>query len=396
MSFNLQLGKQNFALGLCVVFLISLTLSLLQRAAREKTTLRQLGKCQELNCLFELRDFSQSARFNRTASDDLSGSAQFNRTASDDLSGSAQFSRTASDEEQLRVIQTWNFKKEDKKILEHLLLTQTCHWEPNAAVLAQYRAELGQCCNASFQLVLTKENTPLGSNISFDGHKDKKMLRSPFPDSQYGHCAVVGNSGILRNSQCGQEIDQADLVVRFNLPPMNFSEDVGTKASLVTLNPSILHAKFQKLEDRRKPFADALRPYRDALFLIPAFSFIGNHDVSYRALYTMEDFGLAQQAVFLNPNYLAHMGNYWRTKGLRPYRLSSGFMFVNVALELCKHITLYGFWPFQHDLANQRILHHYYDNTLPKRGVHAMPSEFSQYLRMYSQGVLRLRLGKCQ
>ncbi|XP_061445828.1 alpha-2,8-sialyltransferase 8F-like [Rhineura floridana] len=338
MSFNLQLGKQNFALGLCVVFLISLTLSLLQRAAREKTTLQQLGKCRE----FQLWDFSQSAQFNRTA----------------------------SDEEQLRVIQTWNFKKEDKKILEHLLLTQTCHWEPNAAVLAQYRAELGQCCNASFQLVLTKENTPLGSNISFDGHKDKKMLvnaelvdllpeRSPFPDSQYGHCAMVGNGGILRNSQCGQEIDQADLVVRFNLPPMNFSEDVGTKASLVTLNPSILHAKFQKLEDRRKPFADALRPYRDALFLIPAFSFIGNHDVSYRALYTMEDFGLAQQAVFLNPNYLAHMGNYWRTKGLRPYRLSSGFMFVNVALELCKHITLYGFWPFQHDLANQRILHHY-------------------------------------
>ncbi|CAI5791216.1 alpha-2,8-sialyltransferase 8F-like isoform X1 [Podarcis lilfordi] len=378
MSFNLRLRKQNLALTVCVVFLVSLTLSLLQRATREKTTLGQLSKCRELNRLFEVREFSQSA----------------------------QFSKTASDEKRVRVVNTWKLPQKDKGILEHVLLTQECPWEPNPAAMAQYRAELGQCCNASFSIVLTKENTPLGSSITFDGMKGKafpasaKLVdllpeRSPFPDSQYSHCAVVGNGGILRNSSCGQEIDRADLVIRFNLPPMNFSEDVGTKSDLVTLNPSILNENFQRLSDRRKPFADSLRLYGGAFFLIPAFSFVGHTDVSYRALYTMEDFGLSQRALFLNPHYLAPLGSYWKSRGLGPKRLSSGFMFTSMALELCERITLYGFWPFQHDLENQPILHHYYDNRLPKQGVHEMPSEFSRYLDMYAQGVLRLRLGKC-
>uniref|UniRef100_A0A8D2IN65 ST8 alpha-N-acetyl-neuraminide alpha-2,8-sialyltransferase 6 n=1 Tax=Varanus komodoensis TaxID=61221 RepID=A0A8D2IN65_VARKO len=251
------------------------------------------------------------------------------------------------------------------------------------------RAELRRCCNASSSLVLTKENAPLGSSIIFDGNKNRKLSvdavlfdllpkRLPFSDTHYGHCAVVGNGGILRNSHCGHEIDQADLVVRFNMAPMNFSEDVGTKTSLITINPSIL--QFKNLQARRKPFADALRPYRDALFLIPAFSFVGHSTLSYRALYTMEDFGWPQQMFFLNPHYLATLSNHWKEKGFHPQRLSSGFMFVNVALEFCERITLYGFWPFAHDLDDQPIPHHYYDNMLPKAGIHAMPSEFSHYL----------------
>uniref|UniRef100_A0A8D2INT2 Alpha-2,8-sialyltransferase 8F-like n=1 Tax=Varanus komodoensis TaxID=61221 RepID=A0A8D2INT2_VARKO len=281
-----------------------------------------------------------------------------------------------------------NIQTEDKRILEHLLLLQECPWEPDVTAVAQYR----RCCNASSSLVLTKENAPLGSSIIFDGNKNRKLSvdavlfdllpkRLPFSDTHYGHCAVVGNGGILRNSHCGHEIDQADLVVRFNMAPMNFSEDVGTKTSLITINPSIL--QFKNLQARRKPFADALRPYRDALFLIPAFSFVGHSTLSYRALYTMEDFGWPQQMFFLNPHYLATLSNHWKEKGFHPQRLSSGFMFVNVALEFCERITLYGFWPFAHDLDDQPIPHHYYDNMLPKAGIHAMPSEFSHYLSMY-------------
>nr|XP_056720070.1 alpha-N-acetylneuraminide alpha-2,8-sialyltransferase-like [Euleptes europaea] len=354
MYLDLRLGKRNFGLGISAIFLVSLTLSLLQRTKR--------------SVLLHL---------------------------------------TARDEKMLRAVEKSPVQAKDRKILEHLLLTQGCPWQPNATVLAQYRTKLGRCCNASFWMAVTKENTPVGSDILLDGEKGNKLpvkdelmdllpKRSPISSILYDQCAVVGNGGILRNSSCGQEIDQADLIVRFNLPPMDWPEDVGTKTSLVTINPSILQTKFKKLQAHRKPFADALRPFRSTLIFIPAFSFVGHSDVSYRALYTMEDFGMGQHAYFMNPRYLDALGIYWKDHGFHPRRLSSGFMLVNMALEFCKRITLYGFWPFPHDLANRTIPHHYYDNTWPKPGIHAMSSEFSLYLKMYAQGVLRLRVGKCQ
>ncbi|XP_042328970.1 alpha-2,8-sialyltransferase 8F-like isoform X2 [Sceloporus undulatus] len=326
-AFEVRLRKQNFMVGICAIFLVSFTLSLLQTAKRKEAKVEEQARCWELNLLLQ------------------------------------------------------------KKIVSGM-------------------AQLGQCCNASFWLVVTKENTPLGSYITLDGAKNKKLRvetelldmlpeRSPFLDTSYRDCAVVGNGGILLNSSCGHEIDRADFVIRFNLAPMNFSEDVGTKTSLLTINPSIIETKFQYLLARRKPFADALYPYRDAFFLLPSFSFVGHSTLGYRALYTMEDFGLVQQALFLNPQYLRNLSNFWRT-GLQAHRLSSGFMLVSMALEFCERITLYGFWPFSHDLDNKPIPHHYYDNRKPRPGIHAMPTEFSHYLSMYSQGVLRLRLGKCQ
>ncbi|KAJ7313064.1 hypothetical protein JRQ81_004330 [Phrynocephalus forsythii] len=322
------------------------------------------------------------------------------------LSDSSHFHMTASDKVQALQIESWKLPTKDKRILENLLLSQGCHWEPDAMVMAKYREELRQCCNASFWLVATKENSPLGSHILLDGDKGKKLPvkenlwdllpeRSPFSEAQYKYCAVVGNGGILRDSHCGEEIDRADLIVRFNLPPMNYSEDVGTKTHLVTVNPSILQNKFNQLLARRKPFADALRPYGDALFLIPSLSFMGHSDVGYRAIYTMEDFGLMQQAFFMNPRYLDSLSNYWKKRTFRPRRLSSGFMLVNMALEFCQRVTLYGFWPFPCDLERRAIPHHYYDDTWPKPGVHAMPEEFSNYLDMYARGVLQLRLGNC-
>ncbi|XP_053121156.1 alpha-2,8-sialyltransferase 8F-like isoform X2 [Hemicordylus capensis] len=361
---NIRLRKSHLLLWVSVCFLASLMLSLLQRTNRAQAALQALAKCQELQRFLQTKNA---------------------------LEGSSP---------KLGSIQS-------AKILGHLQLIQGCPWKPNPTAVAHYRTKLGQCCNASFWLLVTKENTPVGSHLISDVNKNWKQSvkaelvdllpeRSPFSDTQYGRCAVVGSGGILRNSGCGQEIDQADLIVRFNMPPMNFSEDVGTKTSLVTINPTILEKKYTKLSGRRKPFADAVSAYRGAFFIIPAFSFPGHASMAYRALYATQDFGLAGQVTFLNPHYLEALSNYWRGQNLQPNRLSTGFMFVNVALELCQHITLYGFWPFQHGLDNQPILHHYFDNMLPKPGVHAMPSEFSHYLAMYAQGALHLRLGKCQ
>ncbi|KAM4749427.1 alpha-2,8-sialyltransferase 8F-like [Rhinophrynus dorsalis] len=192
------------------------------------------------------------------------------------------------------------------------------------------------------------------------------MAVSPFTDKPYKRCAVVGNGGILLNSCCGSEINRADFVFRYS-----------------------------RLNERRRPFYDKMKMYESALILIPAFSFGANTDVSFKAFYTLEDFGSEQKVVFFHPSYLTNLHVYWKEKGLKGWRLSSGFMLVSSALEICEKVTLYGFWPFPQDLEGNTIPHHYYDNKGPKPGFHSMPDEFFLYTKMHSQGVLRIQVGKC-
>lgn len=143
-------------------------------------------------------------------------------------------------------------------------------------------------------------------------------------------------------------------------------------------------------------FINVLQAYPNALFLIPALSFDYHLKVSYRAVNILKDFGMAHRVFFLHPRYLAALDKYWKQKGMREIRLSTGFMFTSFALEFCDHITLYGFWPFLYDLNGKRISHHYFDNVLPHPSIHTMSEEFSRYLNMSAQGVFRIHLGKCQ
>ncbi|XP_009866220.1 PREDICTED: alpha-2,8-sialyltransferase 8E-like, partial [Apaloderma vittatum] len=269
-----------------------------------------------------------------------------------------------------------------------------------------HKAELGHCCNASAWLAVTQENAPLGSEIVYDGYPSKRLKvssglleilpeKSPFQNPLYKTCAVVGNGGILRNSSCGAKIDEHQFVIRFNLPSMDFPEDVGRKSSIVTVNPSILQKRFHGLNGRRLPFVKAAAPYGKTWFLIPSFSFPDDTEASYRALYALQDSASESHVFFFHPHYLSALSKYWHDLGFHTYRLSSGFMLVNAALELCQHITLYGFWPFSFHPDGHSLPHHYYDNVLPKQNIHIMPKEFSYYVDMHFHGVLQLHLGRC-
>jgi len=45
----------------------------------------------------------------------------------------------------------------------------------------------------------------------------------PFLPRQYGHCAVVGNSGDLLKTKFGKEIDSYDAIIRGNGAPTKVS-----------------------------------------------------------------------------------------------------------------------------------------------------------------------------
>lgn len=79
----------------------------------------------------------------------------------------------------------------------------------------------------------------------FDFEVDKTLIlrqnkTESLPEQQT--CAVVGNSGILSDSNCGRAIDSHDYIYRMNLAPFGqeYGKDVGYKTNITTLNYSQL------------------------------------------------------------------------------------------------------------------------------------------------------------
>ncbi|XP_078385478.1 alpha-2,8-sialyltransferase 8F-like [Cetorhinus maximus] len=296
----------------------------------------------------------------------------------------------------------------EEDVIKNITELQKCQWRKQELATEEFRSELKRCCNAAYNCLVTQKNTPVGTELAYDAEPKKKIKithqiftifpkESSFSSWQYKRCAVIGNGGILVNSSCGAEIDQADFVFRCNLPPIGgeFSQDVGTKTNLVTANPSIIAERYSELHARRRPFFTNLLVYNDALLVLPAFSYTINTDRSFRALYTLQDFQAKQKVVFFNPVYLKRLNEFWRAKGIQVKRLSTGIMIVSLALELCEEVWIYGFWPFGKSAEGNVIPHHYFDNRLPRAAVHSMPTEFHHLLQMHSKGIVKLQMTQC-
>ncbi|XP_060748654.1 alpha-2,8-sialyltransferase 8F-like isoform X3 [Tachysurus vachellii] len=293
--------------------------------------------------------------------------------------------------------------------IEKLISKYTYKWTKQEENFKSFRSLLSSSCNAISNAVVTQENSPLGSNISFDA--DKKIMKvnpdlyrvfpkeSPFKKAPWDSCAVVGNGGILAKSSCGTQIDSSSYVIRCNLPPLSngHEKDTGNKTSLVTANPSIFMQRYQSLSERRRPFVEDMKLYGDALVFVPAFSFRQSTAVSLRAVYSLEEINIsALQTIFFNPIYLKTLKGFWHKHGIREARLSTGIMMVSLALELCNQVHLYGFWPFGiHPYTHQQLSNHYYDDKPANKKMHSMLAELEALIGLHNQGVVRLHLGEC-
>ncbi|XP_037544540.1 alpha-2,8-sialyltransferase 8E [Nematolebias whitei] len=300
--------------------------------------------------------------------------------------------------------------KDCRKKIKKLLEFYVQDWKKDERDSRELRSQLSGRCNGSEKAIVTQTNTPLGTKLVYDGEKKRTHEvnqetfstfpnENPFSNKTWHTCSVVGNSGIMANSSCGKSIDSSQFVIRCNLPPLldRYEKDVGVKTNLVTANPSILWEKYGALMGRRSMFVEKLCQYDNSLLLLPAFSFSKSTAISIRALYTIEDFGSPIQPVFLNPVYLQSMALFWRPHGLKAPRLSTGFMMVSLALELCENVNLYGFWPFSvHPYNFTDLTNHYYDDKKPNVNIHFMPEEFKLLVKLHSQGVLRMHLGDCK
>uniref|UniRef100_A0A3P9JDM0 Alpha-2,8-sialyltransferase 8E n=1 Tax=Oryzias latipes TaxID=8090 RepID=A0A3P9JDM0_ORYLA len=285
---------------------------------------------------------------------------------------------------------------------------QVCKWVQSKEETSNFKMSLSRCCNAPSFLFTTKRNTPAGSKLRYEvdtsgilpiTNEVFKMFPHdmPYSKSQFKKCAVIGNGGIIKNSKCGKEIDSADFVFRCNIPPIKekYSTDVGSKTDLVTINPSIITERFQKLEKWRRPFYDVLQNYENSSVVLPAFYNTRNTDVSFRVKYMLDDFDSQRSVFFFHPQYLLNVQRFWAVQGVRAKRLSSGLMLVTAALEICEEVHLYGFWAFPMNPSGVYITHHYYDNVKPRPGFHAMPHEIFNFIHMHTRGIINVHTDQC-
>ncbi|CAH1239372.1 ST8SIA5 [Branchiostoma lanceolatum] len=143
-----------------------------------------------------------------------------------------------------------------KELLRILDKIESRPWSFNRQAVEQIRRELEDSTHTRELLVLTQQNTPPNTSIRFAQSNYKTFYvpeslqkyqpeEMPFANARYNQCSIVGNSGILVNSGCGDRINQADFVIRFNFPPVltRFMKDSGIRTHLFTCNAGIIDTK---------------------------------------------------------------------------------------------------------------------------------------------------------
>jgi hypothetical protein len=92
-----------------------------------------------------------------------------------------------------------------------------------------------------------------GGTHSFTVPVTRDMLRltparDPIGARVYERCAIIGSSGIINQYEFGTEIDNASMVVRFNLAPTErYTAQVGAKTTLRFVNT--VHAGYHERDE---------------------------------------------------------------------------------------------------------------------------------------------------
>ncbi|XP_045076286.1 alpha-2,8-sialyltransferase 8F-like, partial [Coregonus clupeaformis] len=159
--------------------------------------------------------------------------------------------------------------------------------------------------------------------------------------------------------------------------------------------PPSLVLRYPDLQRNPGPLVERVSVYGHAHLLLHAFSFGFGTTSCFKVYHALRKARPQQEVEFFHPVYLLELDRFWRRRGQRAPRLSSGMMLASTALEICEQVHLYGFWPFRLDLSQNTLPHHYYDNVGPSHFMHTMPKEFLLLLQLHSQGALQLHVGPC-
>ncbi|XP_070567772.1 alpha-N-acetylneuraminide alpha-2,8-sialyltransferase-like isoform X2 [Ptychodera flava] len=288
------------------------------------------------------------------------------------------------------------------------------NWTFNATAAEGFRLLAENGCNTSGTFLVTKRNLKINDTLPYNAEEDRQWTvtsdvlnrlpqDSPYKWNSFKKCSIVGSSGILLGSKCGNEIDSSDFVVRYNFAKIrNFEDDVGSKTSLMTCNPSVFEKNYYGLtENTTEQFRkDVLTEYGNTTIYIPAFANRLGNQLAFRAQDALNSTSV--RILFPNPLHMISVKSFWKLRGVGGLHPSSGLLLFTTVLSLCQEINLYGYWPFTVDAYGTPVYYHYFDTPDAVHRIarlqgryHNMPAELMSMINLHNRGIIRLHYGQC-
>ncbi|XP_066290293.1 alpha-2,8-sialyltransferase 8B-like [Branchiostoma lanceolatum] len=223
------------------------------------------------------------------------------------------------------------------------------------------------------------------------------------PIKHYRTCAVVGNGGILLESNCGAEIDSHDFVIRLNQPPIHdYRRDVGSRTNLTIVNGKLLKEISRTLQSVYGKTLKTATSHNDVqLFESPGmifsypFIFTKKRQAEMRVIDTaIKNYNKTTITAFPSTSFLDSKRVYEELVGKHWNFTSTGLNSFALASTFCDKISMYGFYPMPL-YQSRRFPYHYYDKRLPS-GSHDFDGEFAMLQQLNVDGVIRHVLGECK
>ncbi|XP_074243273.1 CMP-N-acetylneuraminate-beta-galactosamide-alpha-2,3-sialyltransferase 1 isoform X2 [Saimiri boliviensis] len=199
-------------------------------------------------------------------------------------------------------------------------------------------------------------------------------------------CAVVGNSGNLRESAYGPEIDSHDFVLRMNrAPTAGFEADVGTKTTHHLVYPE----SFRELGDN---VSMVLVPFKtiDLEWVVSATT---TGAISHTYVPVPAKIRVKQDKILIyHPAFIKYVFDNWlQGHGRYP---STGILSVIFSMHVCDEVDLYGF-----GADSKGNWHHYWENNpsagaFRKTGVHDADFESNVTATLASINKIRIFKGR--
>ncbi|XP_036699893.1 alpha-2,8-sialyltransferase 8B isoform X2 [Balaenoptera musculus] len=286
-------------------------------------------------------------------------------------------------------------------------------WRHNQTLSLRIRKQILKFLDAEKDISVLKGTLKPGDIIHYIFDRDSTMnvsqnlyellpRTSPLKNKHFGTCAIVGNSGVLLNSGCGQEIDTHSFVIRCNLAPVQeYARDVGLKTDLVTMNPSVIQRAFEDLVNAtwREKLLQRLHSLNGSILWIPAFMARGGKERVEWVNELILKHRVNVRTAYPSLRLLHAVRGYWLTNKVHIKRPTTGLLMYTLATRFCNQIYLYGFWPFPLDQNQNPVKYHYYDSLkygyTSQAGPHTMPLEFKALKSLHEQGALKLTVGQC-